>query len=69
MIKWFLIGSIAYHLFFIFICCYHEWMLCEKEEEKKKRVEEDFANVLNVKLNYPVKFQESDGLLCFCLEK
>ena len=40
-------------------------MLYEKEEEKRREDEKDFANDLNVKLNYPVKFEECDGLLCF----
>ena len=36
-----------------------------KEEDARKK---DFANVLNVKLNYRAKFQEIDGLLCCWVE-
>ena len=36
-------------------------MSCGKEEDARKK---NFANVLNVKLNYRAKFQEIDGLLC-----
>ena len=43
-------------------------MLSEKEEGMKKRDEEDFGNVMNVAFNYPVKFQQRYGLLCFWLE-
>ena len=37
---------------------------CCAEEKRKK----DFANLLKVKLNSRVKFQEIDGLLCCWVE-